>query len=149
MKKIISSLFVLAVLIAGNATAENVKEVTVTKQVTEAFSRDFISTSGVTWKQSGEIYIVHFNQFDGSHTAFYTADGELLGAGTDITKEDLPRTVTEKLNRKFEGYSTVQAMKYFSRADGLSWLVLMNGKKNNLVVHLDRDGFINSTRKTK
>jgi hypothetical protein len=117
--------------------------------VLASFKNDFHHTTQVSWKRSGSIYIASFTQFDGNYRAYYTAEGDLLGFLSSASMYELPKAVRKTLNKRFPAAHFVSVSKLYSPAAGLSFMIIVTDKDQRKVVHIDREGSVETVKTVK
>ncbi len=100
MKKMI---MMLAITIS-TLTAFAGQEEKVSPKVLEAFQTEFTAAKEVSWTIADNYYKAEFT-FNGQHvSAFYNAEGELLGLTRYITSLDLPMNLQASLKKTYSDY---------------------------------------------
>jgi uncharacterized membrane protein YkoI len=114
----------------------------VLKAVKEKF-KDAELVSAQTEKEDGKlIYEINLKDKGQSVDVSLTADGKIVSIERTIAAKDLPRPVTETLNRKYPGaeFKTVEEV---TENDKTNYEVLLvTADKKKIEVVLDRDGKI-------
>lgn len=135
MKKMFLALAMVVTLGVATsfANGENVSE-----YVLNAFKNDFNGAKDVNWTTSVSFYKADFT-FNGQKIfAFYTLDGELLGAARYISSLQLPLNLLTELKKNYSSYwisdlfevSNSEGTRYFitlEKNDGFVTLQSTNG----------------------
>ena len=104
MKKQI--LAVAASAIFSFAQAQDIPSGQVPSVVLSSFSTDFPKAQDVEWEMEGNLYVVDFETgWNLDHEGWYNAKGELVKHEEDIAPKDLPKTVSDRINKDFGSYT--------------------------------------------
>ena len=80
------------------------------------FKKQYGPIVNVSWKIINDISIATFTEQNTQRDVFYYNDGETFGFGKPIDKDELPKVVSESLNKRFSG-ATIQAVYEFKTSD--------------------------------
>lgn len=120
MKKLIAILTIAAVfsssaLYARDATVNN-------KKVMEAFKKEFVGASDVSWYSTADKYVAKFTMKASKVTAHFDREGNLLATSRYITDTELPLNVITRLMKKFPDQKIHNVVEY--EADGSTTYVI-------------------------
>ncbi|WP_057937146.1 PepSY-like domain-containing protein [Algoriphagus resistens] len=102
MKKQITSLATVLILISTAAFAQDIYPSQVPSVVVNSFKQAFPKASDIDWEMDGENYNVEFEIGWGTdHEIWYDAAGKMLKHVEEISKGDLPKTIFSTINTDF------------------------------------------------
>ena len=118
------SLFFIAIMLFSMSTtfAQKIHKNDVPSLVMNNFHQQFSRVNDVEWKMDQNVYKVEFEvgirNYD--HTVWYSRDGEMLSHKAEISKRDLPQSITNVLNTDFKGYR-VDDVKMISKGNDITY----------------------------
>ena len=99
MKKMIIA---AAMFVSLSAFAKDDEKVS--PKVLNAFNTEFTNAQEVEWTATGDYYRASFDMNGVKVSAFYNADGELMGLTRNITTAQLPVSLQASLKKNYNGY---------------------------------------------
>jgi len=99
MKKIL-----LTLAIAVSSLIAFAGEVNVSKDVLNAFNKEFNGAKEVTWTTGADFYKASFVMNDQYIAAFYNKDGEFLGMTRNISSVNLPLKLQNKVRNDYSQF---------------------------------------------
>ena len=99
MKKMIMTLVIAVSTISAFAGEE-----AVAAKVLNAFKSEFNTAKEVEWTVSNDYYMAAFTYNDKHISAYYSADGELLGLTRYISTDYLPLNLQSNLKKNYSDY---------------------------------------------
>jgi hypothetical protein len=138
MKKLLS---LVAIVVAITTTSfANVDPVPTDKKFTEALTRHFKSAEGINWVQSAQVATATF-QFNGQYiSAHFDTDATLLGVSRNITTNDLPLSLRNKLASYLKTSWVTNAFEYAS-SDADSYYITLENADNTLILKGEAGSF--------
>ena len=107
------NLLIIVVLSLGvsSANAQKMKEADVPSAVKDGFKKSFPGSKAEKWEKEGDKYEAEFDLNKVETSALLDASGTLLETETEISVKDLPKGVTEYLNKYEAGKKIKEAAK--------------------------------------
>ena len=130
MKKIVLT---LAIAISSLASFANENE-NVTTEALNAFNHEFASASGVEWSESGHLFKASFLFNEQYVTAFYTAEGYLMGVTKNILSVDLPVKLQTKLKNNFSDF-WITELSEVSNNRGTTYYITLENADVQVMLH--------------
>jgi len=131
MKKIIAVLSILGVVFSKNLSAGEIP--TISKEVRQVFSANFPRAENASFGVYGEAILVTYFENCKHNLALYREDGELIGTGSYIGKEEIPSRHLRTLQRKFGAFEIMGALEFSTVDQSYYGLQLATGRGNVLV----------------
>ncbi|WP_026955063.1 PepSY-like domain-containing protein [Algoriphagus vanfongensis] len=104
MKKQI--LLVATLTIVGLTQAQDLLTQQVPSVILNQFQTEYPKASDIDWEIKGDLYQVEFETgWNVDHEIWYNAEGKILKHKEDISEDDLPKAVKDKIKADFKGYS--------------------------------------------
>ena len=123
MKKMIIA---AAMFVSLSAFANDEK---VSPKVLNAFNTEFTSAQEVEWTATGDYFRASFDINGVKVSAYYNADGELMGLTRNISTAQLPVSLQANLKKNYSGY-WISDLFEVAKNNGTSYYVtLENGDK--------------------
>jgi len=87
-------------------SAQDIPQSQVPAVVINSFQQKFPKAADMDWELKGDLYEVEFETglLGTDHEAWFNKTGKMIKHKEDISKRDLSKTVTAKLNQDFPGY---------------------------------------------
>lgn len=87
-------------------SAQDIPQSQVPAVVINSFQQKFPKAADMDWELKGDLYEVEFETglLGTDHEAWFNKTGKMIKHKEDVSKRDLPKTVTAKLNQDFPGY---------------------------------------------
>jgi hypothetical protein len=101
MKPLFIILTVIASVFATNSYAETPEA---TPGVIKLFNNKFYTATDVNWSTNQGMYVVDFVTNDHHATAYYDNNGELIAVIRNISSDELPMALQNKLKKNYNGY---------------------------------------------
>jgi hypothetical protein len=122
----------------------------VNQRVLAAFEKEFTTASNVTWEllKGQEIFHASFTYSNEIMEAYYSEEGDLIGAARHISPERLPLLVAKSLRQNFGQYTFKQASEYMC-PETTSYIVTLENEKATLIVRIYISGNAEVIKKTK
>jgi hypothetical protein len=138
MKKLFS-LVVIVVTISTTSFA-NVDPTPTDKKLTEALTRHFKNAETVNWVQSAQISTATF-QFNGQYmSAHFDSDATLLGVSRNITTNDLPLSLRNKLASHLQTSWVTNAFEY-ATSDADAYYITLENAENTIILKGEAGSF--------
>src|SRR5689334_5468406 len=123
MKKMIIA---AAMFVSLSAFANDEK---VSPKVLNSFNTEFTSAQEVEWTATGDYFRASFDMNGVKVSAYYNADGELMGLTRNISTAQLPVSLQANLKKNYSGY-WISDLFEVAKNNGTSYYVtLENGDK--------------------
>lgn len=103
MKLIIS--FICAAGLISNVAAQELSKSELPSLVLNAFQEEFPKGTDTEWEQEGDLYKCEFEIGKYEHEVWIDKSGNLKKHEEEISKDDLPAAITQKLKSDFKDYS--------------------------------------------
>jgi hypothetical protein len=147
MKKLLATV-VFAVTVSLTSFAADITKVN--NRVLAAFEKEFSTATNVSWEalKNEGIFHASFVYSGEIMEAYYTSEGELIGAARHITIERLPLLVAKSLRENYSRYQFKQATEYMS-AESTSYIVSLENEKTSLVVRIYNNGSTEVIKRAK
>lgn len=134
MKKKMTALFAVAILLAGTTFATENGDPSL--QIQNEFNRMFTRTTSVEWTPVSELYQVRFIQAGQHLTAYYNIAGELQSVSRNISTTMLPLLLQNKLQGML-GSSWISESMELSTNDGIAYYVTVETANDKTVYRSD------------
>lgn len=128
MKKIIMTLAVALSTLCSFAGEENVNA-----KVLNAFKTEFASASEVKWTAGNNYYKAAFIFNNQYVSAFYNAEGELLGLTRYISSLDLPLNLQTPIRKSYGNY-WISDLFEVANGDGTSYYITLENADSKIVL---------------
>ena len=127
MKKMIIA---AAMFVSLSAFANDEK---VSPKVLNAFNTEFTSAQQVEWTATGDYYRASFDMNGLKVSAYYNADGELMGLTRNISTAQLPVTLQASLKKSYTGY-WISDLFEVAKNNGTSYYVTLEDGDKKVVL---------------
>ena len=139
MKRIIVVLSMLGVVFSKDLSAGETP--VISKEIRQVFSSNFPRAENASFEVYGEAILVTYFENCKHNLALYKEDGELIGTGSYISKEEIPSRHLRTLQKKFGVFEIMGALE-FSTIDQSYYGLQLATEKGNVLVrvyenHLD------------
>lgn len=101
--------------------------------VINAFHSDFANSGKVIWETGTGYYKAAFIESGFPVYAYYTADGDLMGTGRQLTTDMIPVSMEKQIQKDYTGYTPTEVYELGAEKSGDFLLVLKNGHQ---ILHL-------------
>lgn len=139
MKKVIMTLAIAVSSLFVFAADKNVNE-----NVLNAFNAEFTGATEVNWTETDGVYKAAFVFNNQPISAFFSADGELMGVARNISSLELPTTLQNKLKADYGDFWITALSEISNNNEDTDYYITMenadakvilksNGRKWNLV----------------
>jgi hypothetical protein len=135
MKKIILTLAIVIGTISAFA-----REAEVTKQVLNAFEKEFADAKDVSWTVSKDHYRACFIYNARYVFAFYTPDGELLAMSRYISSTDLPLNLLSSLKKNYSEYWITDLFEV-AKSEGTQYVITVENADTKLILKAGEGGW--------
>jgi hypothetical protein len=146
MKKIIVGLTLLLSLASFTAFARG--EEKVSQETLLNFKKEFKAAENVSWAVADEIATASFSMNGFRIQAYFDGDGQLLGTARTILFEQLPITVINSINNRFET-APVYGIVEYTRGAETFYCMTVETTKNKFNVRATSSGNISVDKKIK
>ena len=92
-------IFSVAICTLSAAQAQDIFQYQAPSVIVNEFSKQYPKATDVEWEIEGDFYKVDFE------TGWYNAEGKMVKHKEDISKIELPKTVTDRIKTDFNGYT--------------------------------------------
>ena len=122
----------------------------VNQRVLAAFEKEFTTATNVSWEvlKNSEIYHASFVYANEVMEAYFSPEGDMIGAARHITQDRLPLLVGKSLREHFGQYHFKDASEYMS-IDNTSYIITLENEKTMLTVRIYNNGNVETMKKTK
>lgn len=148
MKKLQTILAAAILLVATSAFAAKGPE-KVNAAVKQAFEKQFITASNVSWEKAEGFYFATFRLNDKDVSVAYNENGEMVGASRTVSTEELPMSVSMTLAEKYKGYSISKTANEVVYDGTSSYYITAENEKQTLKLKCLSSGDISVVSKTK
>ncbi len=94
----------LAVL--STLQAQDIPQNQVPSVIVNEFNKEFSKATDIEWEMDGNLYNVDFEiGWNIDHEVWYNTEGKIVKHKKDISKKELPKTVKNRLEKSFKGYT--------------------------------------------
>ncbi len=139
MKLLISSLLMVGLSTA--AIAQDVAKNDVPSAVLNTFNTNFSNAVDIEWEMEGDLYKGEFEIGKAEHEVWIDKSGNINRHKSDISKEELPERVREKIKSDYKDYSIDDVEKI--EIDGTVYYEIeLDGKSRDLDIILSPDGTV-------
>ena len=139
MKLLLS--FLLIAALSSNVVAQDLSESEVPSVVLNAFQTKFSKATDVEWELEGDLYKCEFQVGRFDHDIWINKSGEIKRHQEEISKNDLPAAITQKVKNEFNGYRIDDVDRI--DADGKTYFeVELDGRGNDRKVMFNADGSV-------
>jgi hypothetical protein len=146
MKKIILSL--VTIIMMGVSAFASGKEGIVSQQAQNAFKRDFVTASNVSWEQKDNFVKATFS-FNGQIlNAYYNTNGDLQAVVRNILSDQLPINLLTDLRRDYTGYWITDLFE-MSSGDQTTYYVTLENSEKKLVLKSEDASYWDVYSKTR
>ena len=146
MKKIIVGLTLLLSLASFTAFARG--EEKVNEETLLSFKKEFKTAENVSWTVADEIATASFSLNGFRVQAYFDEEGQLLGTARSILFEQLPITVINSVNNRFETAPVYEIVEYTRGAETF-YCMTVETAKNKLKIRATSYGNISVDKKIK
>jgi len=143
MKKIILS-FALILAVGASSFASGIER----NPVEQNFAKQFAGAEFVKWSSVEDLQKATFILAGIRTEAYYNQDGELLGSLRNLFYTQLPLSVMQTLNSKFEGAVVIEIME-ISNLEGTSYKIVLEQKDKKYSTRITNTGEVVSKTKIK
>ena len=114
----------------------------------QAFKKEFVGASNVTWATTGNFLKASFVWADHQAVAYYNNDAELIACVRGLFFNQLPLTVIRSVERNFNNAVTLEIME-ITNDDGINYKMILEYKNKKYHVRLNSLGEILEQEKLK
>ena len=129
MKKIIVALTLVFTISSAFA-----KEVTVTKQVLQSFTRNFSQAKEITWTVTDSYYRASFTLNEQKVFAFFNCDGLYLGLTRYISSFQLPLNLQSRLKRHY-GKKWITDLFEMTNDEGTAYYITVEDSDTKIILN--------------
>ena len=97
--------------------------------IIETFNKEFKDAEGVRWQQVGDFQMALFTYHEHGISAYFLADGELIGYSRDLLFNELPAAVIKAFEKRFDGAFYVMIHEISNEEGTCYWITLEAGNK--------------------
>ena len=142
MKKIILALTTGLLLFVGNVMAQDIPQSQVPSVILNKFKSDFPKAKDIEWELQSEMYNVEFEIGRSvDHEIWYDKSGNLIKHKEDISKNDLPSTVSAVLQKDFKGYK-IDDVEKLTEGSAVTYKMELNSMNKDWDIVMDANGKI-------
>jgi hypothetical protein len=124
MKKFLLMLGLGTLLLSATAFAENGD--LVPEKVRSAFKSEFVSAKDVTWQKAGNLSVAVFRMNDRILTAYFTPEGEMMGASRNLLSTELPINLQIALKKDYGAYWITELFEFAKDGQSGYYVTLQN-----------------------
>jgi len=133
----------------GPAVFSKASGVKVSPLVEAKFKEQYGPIVNVSWKIVEDISIATFTELGTQLDVFYYDDGEAFGFGKPVDQADLPKAVTESLNKRFGAGAVQQAYEFKTSNSPTRYYVQANTSRLSVIASATEFGDITVYQKQK
>jgi hypothetical protein len=115
----------------------------------ENFVKTFPHATMITCQQIGQFTKVNFLWDNMKLQAFFDQDGNLFGTSREIAVNDLPLSVRQTLQKKYEGFLVTEAIEFDQTDSGMNYYITVAAPEKCYVLQVLSDGTISVFKKMK
>ena len=108
----LSILMIVTLAILGYAQDQDVPQSQVPSEILNQFNSQFPDATNVEWEMKGDLYNVEFEigwiidlGWNNDHEVWYNAASEMVKHKEDISPDELPEPVNNRIKTDFNGYT--------------------------------------------
>jgi hypothetical protein len=147
MKKLATILTAVTMLFTVTAFAGG--DTKITARIKEAFEKDFLKATNVSWEKTKEYYFATFTFNDRELNAVYNEEGELIGTSRKIAYAQLPLSVSLSLSQKYGDYQLPEQVTELNYNGETHYLLTVSNAKKILQLNLRPNGEVTVDKKIK
>lgn len=135
-------------LAGGSLFAQDIRKDEVPSVIANSFQQAFPKAVQSEWEIEKNLYKVEFKTglIKKEHDAWYDKKGKLVRHKEEISKNDLPAKITERIKTDFRGYRTDDLVK-ISEMNRLSYLIELEKSRESLKITFDSEGNVLNKRR--
>ena len=143
MKKVMLMSAIALFGFAGTTFAQDLRPNQVPSAIQQEFQKSFPEASDVEWEKEMNHYDVEFEVglLGTDHEAWYDENGKLLRHEEEISKRDLPKEVTNTINKEFDGFRIGDVTK-ITKGDQVNYTMELENRDEEWDVAIDANGKI-------
>jgi len=141
-------LFIATLLAVTVATSAFSAEIKVSNAIEKKFKVEFKDASNVSWSMASEYAKATFVLDDVRMEAFYTQDGDMIGASRAISIDELPVVAKRTFVKKYDGYTVKEAI-LFEGADETAYFISAENDQESVIVKVTDNSQISTFKRTK
>ena len=147
MKKKITGLFIMAMLLMNVGFANTTNEVITTVQ--QAFNKEFGNATASNWSKKGDWYKASFSLNGQAMEAYFTEAGALIGVGRNLLSSQLPLSLQLSFKKDYTDYWITNVFEFANENGSTYYLELENADKKILLKSNDFSNWVvqNKTKK--
>ncbi len=128
---------------AGTTFAQDLRPNQVPSAIQQEFQKNFPKASDVEWEKEMNHYDVEFEVglLGTDHEVWYDENGKLLRHEEEISKRDLPKEVTNTINKEFDGFRVGDVTK-ITEGDQVNYTMELENRDEEWDVAIDANGKI-------
>lgn len=128
MKKLMAAVVLGSVLLMNTAFAN--KKDNVNYQVVNSFNKEFTQAKDVSWQKTENYYKAEFKMNNEVMTAFFTTEGEFMGAAKNILSTQLPINLQTSLGKDYAEYWISDLFEYAKPDSNGYFITLQNADQS-------------------
>lgn len=142
MKKIILAITTGLFLFAGSVIAQDIPQSEVPSVILNKFKSEFPKAKDIEWETKADLYNVEFEiGRSADHEIWYDKSGNQVKHKEDISKNQLPKAVTNTLQKDFKGYR-IDDVEKFTTGSTVSYKMELNSMTKDWDIEIDSNGKI-------
>ncbi|GAA5025118.1 hypothetical protein GCM10011506_09380 [Marivirga lumbricoides] len=99
-------IFAVILFMGSTLQAQDIPQSQVPSIIVNEFTSRFPKATDVEWEMDGNFYNVEFEiGWNTDHEVWYNAEGKMVKHKEDISKSELPKAVSDRIETDFKGYS--------------------------------------------
>jgi hypothetical protein len=137
-------LMIAAILTAGSAMSQKIKEAEVPSAVKSAFAKKYPGAKVEEWEKENTDYEAEFDLKKVESSAVFSADGTFKELEQEIKIAELPKAVTDYCTKNYAAYKLSEASKITETSGKVKYEAeLKKGKEQFDLIFDDKGAFIN------
>lgn len=146
MKKIIAGMILVLSLASFTTFASGGEKIG--QETLVNFKKEFKAAQNVKWSVADEVSTATFNLNGFRVQAYFDVDGQLLGTARSILFEQLPISVINSINNRFDDAPVYEIVEYTRGAETF-YMMTIDAAKAKLKIRATATGYITVEKKIK
>lgn len=144
MKKIFAAA-ILAIVLISSAFANE----TYNFKGADHFTVAYPNAVGVSYKTTAEYTVVNYTVGEKAMQSIYNLEGELIATSYAITLDKLPTGALTQIQKKYAGYTIIDAIALDHDENGFGYYVRLEGQNKKVILTVSKKGYVSLFKKSK
>jgi hypothetical protein len=150
MRKVLTGMALMIMFVATSYADPRPEEIKVSKFIQSQLMAAFPDAENVTWDKVGDYYMARFTNSLGNIMAYLDEDGGVYKVSRYIDSKNLPLTVQQSLNLKYDLKDKVTKVLEVTRNNSQTYyLISFEYQNRKYIVESDLTGNLNVVKKDK